>query len=155
VLHLGGYDLKGFYSLEEYYARDLSSYYRALAVGSSHNYYEGRADADVTNWVEYFCIGMADAFENVQRRAQEEAKSGKTDLSRLLRKLDARQRRVLDLFHKAAWITATDVEKSLGLTGRTARHLCQNWVAEGFLIVRDPSKKARKYALNEDLSRLI
>jgi Fic family protein len=155
VLHLGGYDLKGFYSLEEYYARDLSSYYTALSVGPSHNYYEGRADADITKWVEYFCIGMADAFENVQRRAQEEARSGKSDLSQLLRKLDARQRRVLDLFHKAEWITAADVEKSLSLTARTARHLCQNWVAERFLIVLDPSKKARKYGLNEDFSRLI
>ena len=27
ILHRGGYDLKGLYSLEEYYARDLSAYY--------------------------------------------------------------------------------------------------------------------------------
>ncbi|MEM7495121.1 MAG: hypothetical protein AAF471_03095 [Myxococcota bacterium] len=33
ILHLGGYDLKGPYALEQYYARDLGGYYRALALG--------------------------------------------------------------------------------------------------------------------------
>lgn len=36
VLHLGGYDLKGLYSLEAYYARNLGAYYQALTVGPSH-----------------------------------------------------------------------------------------------------------------------
>lgn len=147
VLHLGGYNLKGFYSLEEYYSRDLPSYYNAIAVGPSHNYYLGRADADITGWIEYFCTGMAEAFESVQRRAREEARAGAKDQSQMLRQLDVRQRKVLDLFRKSEWISAVQVEKKLGLTGRTARHLCQRWVEEGFLVVVDPSKKARKYGL--------
>ena len=49
ILHLGGYDLKGLYSLEEYYARNLGNYYEALTIGS-HNYYDGRADADISKW---------------------------------------------------------------------------------------------------------
>src|SRR5262249_43525077 len=48
ILHLGSYGLKGLYSLEEYYARDLGAYYEALTIGPSHNYYEGRAKADIT-----------------------------------------------------------------------------------------------------------
>ena len=43
ILHLSGYDLKGLYSLEEYYAKNLLGYYRAISIGSSHNYYFGRA----------------------------------------------------------------------------------------------------------------
>ena len=155
ALHLGGYDLKGFYSLEEYYARDLPSYYNALAVGPSHNYYLGRADADITPWIEYFCVGMAAAFENVQGRAREEAKSGKKDQSQMLRQLNARQRKVLDLFRKSECITAAQVEKSLGLTGRTARHLCQRWVEEGFFVMANPSKKARNYKLAPALNRAL
>ena len=46
ILHLGGYDLKGLYSLEAYYARNLGAYYQALTVGPSHNYYMGRESAD-------------------------------------------------------------------------------------------------------------
>lgn len=155
VLHLGGYDLKGFYSLEEYYARDLPSYYNALAAGPSHNYYMGRADADITGWVEYFCMGMADAFENVQRRAKEEAKLGKTDQTHVLRQLDARQRKVLALFRKSDWTTAIQIEKHLGLTSRTARHLCQQWVEDGFFVVIDSSKKSRKYGLSSEILKLI
>jgi Fic family protein len=37
ILHLGGYDLKGLYSLEEYYARNLNAYYKAINIGKSHN----------------------------------------------------------------------------------------------------------------------
>src|SRR5690349_15510084 len=57
ILHLGGYDLKGLYSLEEYYAKNLLGYYRAISVGPSHNYYFGRAESDITTWVEYFTEG--------------------------------------------------------------------------------------------------
>ncbi len=66
ILHLGGYDMKGLYSLEEYYARNLGAYYKALAIGPSHNYYQGRAEADITQWLEYFCDGVAESFENVK-----------------------------------------------------------------------------------------
>jgi Fic family protein len=147
VLYLGGYDLKGFYSLEEYYAHDLPAYYNAIAVGPSHNYYMGRVEADITGWIEYFCVGMAESFESVQRRAKKEARVGKSDQSQLLRQLDVRQRKVMALFYTNDWTTAAQVEKLLGLTSRTARHLCQRWVEDGFFRIIDPSKKARKYAL--------
>ncbi len=90
VLHLGGYDLKGLCSLEEYYARGLSEYYDALTIGPSHNYYEGRARAEFTRWLECFCDGMAESFETVKKRTQEAAMAGARDLSGLLRALDPR-----------------------------------------------------------------
>ena len=48
LLHVGGYGMNGLFSLEEHHARDLPGYYSALAVHPHHNYYEGRADADLT-----------------------------------------------------------------------------------------------------------
>lgn len=60
----------GFFSLEEYHARDLRGYYHALAVHPHHNYYEGRADADLTPWVEYFVATLAETFEAVRREAR-------------------------------------------------------------------------------------
>ena len=42
-----------------HYAQNLESYYRALSVGDSHNYYMGRADGSVTPFLSYFCTGMA------------------------------------------------------------------------------------------------
>ena len=71
ILDLGGYGLKGIYSLDEYYARDLGNYYEALTVGPSHNYYMGRAEADITNWLEYFCNGIVESFNKAQLKTQE------------------------------------------------------------------------------------
>ncbi len=51
MLHRGGYGLHGFFSLEEHHARDLAAYYTALAAHPHHNYYAGRAEADLTPWV--------------------------------------------------------------------------------------------------------
>jgi hypothetical protein len=53
-LYRHGYDLGRFYSLEEVYAQNLIAYYAALQTHPHHNYYEGRAEADLTGWVAYF-----------------------------------------------------------------------------------------------------
>ena len=148
MLHLGGYDLKGLYSLEEYYARNLGEYYKALTVGPSHNYYLGRAKADITNWVEYFCDGVAESFENVRKRAQEAA--GAVDMSPLLRKLDPRQRQALALFRDSETITSRDIERLFTISQRMARELLRRWTEAGYLVVADPAKKSRKYALAEE-----
>lgn len=48
ILHQHDYGLQGVYNLEEYYAQHLHEYYAALDVGDNHNYYMGRAEADIT-----------------------------------------------------------------------------------------------------------
>jgi Fic family protein len=153
VLHLGGYDLKGIYSLEEYYARNLDAYYAALTVGPSHNYYMGRAEADITKWVEYFCDGMAEAFERVKKRALSAASTGVNDLSEALKRLDAKQRKALELFEVQDIVTAKDIGALFGFKPRTASELCRNWVDSGFLQVVDDSKKGRKYELSKTIQR--
>jgi Fic family protein len=155
ILHLGGYDLKGLYSLEEYYARDLGHYYEALSIRPSHNYYEGRADADITKWVEYFCQGMADSFENVRRRTSEAAGSGKSDQSKALRKLDPRQRKALELFQDSNVITSRDLEALFRISQRASRNLLSAWVIDGFVVVADPTKKTRKYALGAEFVAVL
>jgi Fic family protein len=155
ILHLGGYDLKGLYSLEEYYARNLGSYYEALTIGPSHNYYEGRAKADITKWVEYFCDGMADSFENVKRRAQEAAGSGAKDRSSALRRLDPRQRKGVELFRENNTITSRDVASLFGLSERAARNLLAAWVETSFIVIADPAKKSRKYGLAVDFQAIL
>src|SRR5258706_7701612 len=79
ILHLGTYDLKGLYALEEYYARNLKAYYEALTVGPSHNYYMGRTETDITKWIAYFIQGVATSFERVRDQAQREAEKGGKD----------------------------------------------------------------------------
>jgi len=155
IQHLGGYDLKGLYSLEEYYAQNPGAYYEALTVGPSHNYYDGRAQADITAWVEYFCDGVAASFENVRRRAREAAEAGALDVSGALRRLDPRQRRALELFRGSSVITSRDVEAMFGISQRAARNLLAAWVADGFVVVADPAKKTRRYGLSSEFHGLF
>lgn len=155
VLHLGGYDLKGLYALEEYYARNLSDYYEALTIGPSHNYYEGRAESDITKWVAYFIDGMAHSFEKVRDQAMVEAGQGGKDRSKALRDLDARQRKALILFETSREVTAKDIGKLFGFKARSAAALCQKWVGEGFLEVADLSRKSRTYRLADKYEEII
>ncbi|MBI2387352.1 MAG: Fic family protein [Elusimicrobia bacterium] len=155
VLHLGGYGLKGIYSLEEYYARDLQAYYAAIAAGPSHNYYQGRAEADITAWLEYFVAGMGEAFAKVEGQAKAAETRWETDKSPVLRKLDPRQRRALALFARQQAITSRDISMLFSFAPRTARLLLQKWTEQGFLAIADPSKKARKYKLAPEFEKLF
>jgi len=155
VLHLGGYDLKGLYSLEEYYARNLGAYYDAISIGESHNYYMGRAKADITKWVEYFIEGMTVAFENVLHRMDEANMQGSLDQTTLLRKLDPKQRKVLELFQEFDTVTSRQIGDLFGFKPRTSAALCSSWVESGFLIMVDSSNKGRKYKLATEYQKLI
>jgi Fic family protein len=155
ILHLGTYDLKGLYALEEYYARNLRAYYEALTIGPSHNYYVSRAEADITKWVAYFIEGMATSFEKVRDQALREAERGGKDQSKALRNLDAKQRRALTLFQKSREITAKDVAKLFGYQPRTATLRCQRWVQSGFLETTDPAKKSRRYKLCDPYATIV
>ena len=155
ILHQNGYDLMGLYSLEEYYARNLPAYYKALSLGPSHNYYLGRAETDITPWVSYFCAGVAESFEAVKRNAEKEALKGADDRASILRKLDARQRKALELFKESELITANNIASLFGVKPRSARVICQKWVDAQFIEVRNPAKRNRSYALADQWQKLL
>ena len=153
ILHRCGYGLKGIYSLEEYYAQNLRGYYDALAVGPSHNYYLGRPEADVSGFIQYFCEGMAEAFAKVRTRAEKVGGKAQDDKGALMRELRPLQRQVLGLFVRNRIITSSELGKYLGISQRQASELCAQWIEEGFLVVDNPSKRARSYRLAERFER--
>lgn len=156
ILRGHGYDLQGIYSLDEHYAKDLGAYYSALTVGT-HNYYDGRAEADVTGFIDYFCGGVEDAFRNVSIAATRNAK-GKTAPSpsaSVLRDLDPRQRRLLPLFEAQGSASVIEMAKHLKLSPRTLNELAPRWVEQGFLDIQNPSRKARSYRLAKVLLKKL
>lgn len=155
LLHRSGYGLNGIYSLEEYYAANLSRYYAGLAVGESHNYYFGRAEGDVTPFVTYFCLGMADAFAKVRSLAEEASQQNAADQSPLLRRLTPQQRQALGLFLRMKDVARNDVAAFFKLPSRQAYLLCTRWLKAGFLIVGNPSTKSRSYRLAEEYENLV
>jgi Fic family protein len=145
VLQQHGYGLRGIYNLEEYYAGNLHAYYAAIAIGKSHNYYMGRAESDISGWIEYFIAGMATSFEAVRQKMKQSSSAG--DRSDWMRLLDARQRRALPLFDEWAEITTSQLAELLKLSPRGARALAQKWVQDSFLVIADSSKRGRTYRL--------
>lgn len=155
ILYLGGYDLKGIYSLEEYYARNLGAYYGAISIGKSHNYYMGRVEADITKWMEYFVQGVAVSFESVLKHILNADEKESLDQCDLIKKLDPRQRKALELFRQFEVVTSRQVGELFGFKPRTCAALCAKWVESGFLVVVDPSNKGRKYQLAKTYQKLV
>ena len=156
ILHKYGYGLRGIYSLEEYYARDLSAYYASLSVGNDEDYYDGnRAKADLTRFLEFFIAGMADSFAKIRTQAEKARDLGHTDQSNTLRSLNPQQRQLLRLFFDQMEITAKDVAKYFSLSPRQARNLCKKWTESYFLEISDPAPKTRKYRLISKYEKLI
>jgi Fic family protein len=68
VLMLGGYDIRRFFSLEEYYDKDAYSYYENLQKASA---------GDLTSWLEYFTYGAGVEFERVKDKVLKLSKDAK------------------------------------------------------------------------------
>lgn len=59
VLVLGGYDMRRFFSLEEFYDKDPDNYYLALQAASK---------GDLTTWLEYFTFGASVEYTRVKEK---------------------------------------------------------------------------------------
>ena len=59
ILLLGGYDIRRFFSLEEYYDKDAVTYYQNLQKASA---------GDLTSWLEYFTYGASIEFDKIKEK---------------------------------------------------------------------------------------
>jgi Fic family protein len=148
ILQRGGYGLQGFFSLEEFHARDLTAYYRALATHPHHNYYEGRVNADLTSWMNYFLSILAGAFGEVRDSVTCHAGQNRIVEPEFIRRLDHRSRIALALFGDRETVTNVQVAQALGLSLRMARVLIRGWVDEGMLVVTAAARRNRAYGLS-------
>ncbi len=63
ILFQEGYDIRRFFSLEEYFDRDSAAYYAALQS-------VGKRDGDLTEWLEYFCRGLASELSKIKDKVE-------------------------------------------------------------------------------------
>jgi hypothetical protein len=59
------------------------------------------------------------------------------------------------VFQEKNQIVWSDVAELFDLNPRTAKSLCEQWVNDGFLVVVDASKNARKYRLKKSAQSLL
>ena len=121
---------------------------RARIRSTHYNYYEGRAEADLTQWLEYFAKTLALVFTAAKDEAQRYAARGVPAEPEELRRLDHRARTALSLFAKTQEVTTSQVAATLGLSERMARLLLNTWVKDGWLVITNPSNRKRAYGLS-------
>ncbi|KKS24550.1 MAG: hypothetical protein UU81_C0005G0008 [Microgenomates group bacterium GW2011_GWC1_41_8] len=63
ALYQKGYDIRRFFSMEEYYDKNAVGYYNALQSVGKH-------DGDLTHWLEYFTEGLAIELTRIKERIQ-------------------------------------------------------------------------------------
>jgi Fic family protein len=69
VLFKGGYDIKRFFSLEEYYDRDAERYFQTLQ-NTSNQLVTDETQRDLTEWLEYFSEGLAVELARVKEKVK-------------------------------------------------------------------------------------
>lgn len=69
LLYLHGYEIKKFFSLDEYYDSDPSSYYDALGSVA--------ITGDLTAWLEYFVLGISIEFSRIKTLVQKLSLDGR------------------------------------------------------------------------------
>jgi len=68
ILFAEGYDIKKFFSLEEYFDRDALHYYQALMMVDKQH--RNLANRDLTPWLEYFTQAMAVELTRIKERVK-------------------------------------------------------------------------------------
>lgn len=63
ILFLDGYDIRKFFSLEEYFDSDALKYYEALQSVQ-------KADGNLTTWLEYFSLGLAIELSKIKEKVE-------------------------------------------------------------------------------------
>ena len=80
---------------------------------------------------------------------------GEKDHSELMRTLDPKQRKSLELFREYDVVISKQIGGLFGFQPRTNAALCKKWVEGGFLEIADQSLKARKYSLAKKYKKLL
>ncbi|MCX6767029.1 MAG: Fic family protein [Candidatus Moranbacteria bacterium] len=117
ILYKRGYDFRHLFALEDYYNKDLPSYYKAINVGIT---FEQRR-TDITSWLEYFVEGFKEEIMNVKREVARLAlkKVDKNIASQIY--LTQRQQQILDFIDQTGRIKVMDVVGILKVPQRTAQ----------------------------------
>jgi len=154
LIQKNGYGLHGLYSMEEHHAKELGKYYKALETHPNHNYYEGRENADLTQWLDYFISMLLKAYEGVDNEMGKNKKTGKVN-SDLFRQLDRRAKIIIPLFIDNDEITTGDIANILRVSRRMAGNYAAGWVAKKILETANKSDKSRSYKLAGEFRNIL
>lgn len=135
--------------LSDFFERNRASYYDALM--------RVRVSNDMIHWVRFFLNGVAetaakgrDVFRQILtlRTEAEQAVLG-------LGKRTPNARRVLNLLYSKPVVSASDIEKALGISTPTANELIRDFMKLNFLVEITGQTRWRAYAFDRYLSLFV
>ncbi len=111
LMFLDGYDIRKFFSLEEYYDANPLDYYTTLQMVSNQLVIDTH-DRDLTPWLEYFIKAVAVEFNRVKERVQRISADArvKDQLGEQIQ-LNERQMLILEYLHRHKEMKNSDFRK--------------------------------------------
>ena len=114
ILYLRGFDIKRFFTLDDYYDSDRPAYYAALQSVNQET-------LDLTGWLEYFTDGVLLSLSKVKERVlQLSLEKHKIDVKGQIA-LSERQMRIIEHIQSNGRITSGEIQKMFGIS-RQATH---------------------------------
>jgi Fic family protein len=148
TFYQGGYDIKRFFSLEEYFDRDPNDYFGTLQV-VSNQVVEDESKRDLTPWLEYFSQGVREAFEGVRAKVQRLSLDFrlKGELGKQI-ELSERQVKLIEFMETSGPLRNEDFRKVLPMVSEdTVRRDLSELIKEK-LVVKKGKTKAARYRLS-------
>jgi Fic family protein len=146
VLFMENFDIKKFFSLEEYFDKDAMSYYQALADVSNQS--TELAERELTPWLTYFTQAMAVELT----RIKEKIKRISTDL-KIKHKigtqipLNERQIKLMEYLQANGSITTPEARKLLSEYSDDTLVRDFNYLAKKGILKKEGKTKAARYVL--------
>jgi Fic family protein len=113
ILYQRGFDTKQFFCLDDYYDSDRPAYYRALQRVDQET-------LDLTNWVEYFVLGVSVSIEAIKERVARLSSERLRKTERGQIALTERQMRIVEFLNQNARITNQNVREMFKISDRAA-----------------------------------
>ncbi|MBN2015399.1 Fic family protein [Candidatus Dojkabacteria bacterium] len=139
-LYSDGYDIKKFFSLEEYYDQNLEGYYKALASVEEN-------DDDLTIWLEFFAKGLAVELDRIKKKVLDISRDVKLRKTIGQVALNDRQVRIINFMNKKGHVRNKDWQELFPLVSddsilRDLRDLIDKGVVK-----KEGRTKAARYVL--------
>ena len=140
ILYIRGFDLKGYFTLDDYYDNDRRAYYDALKTVDAET-------QDLTQWLEYFTEGVAVSIDAVKKKVIGLSKDIKVLKQKGQIALTDRQMKIVERTISKGSITNRDIREMLKMSDEGVRKELNKLIDLGVL-----EKKGKGRSVNYVLS---
>ena len=145
VLFQEGYDVKQFFSIEQYYDQNPRDYYQALQKAGAEK------DGDISAWLEYFSDGLSVELSRVKERVMQLSRDLKLK-GKLGRQIPITERQIKILEYMEVnngYLTTKDTFKVIPMTSRDTIIRDLRYLIDKGVVRKIGRTKASRYVLSD------